>query len=97
MLFGMVRCSLVSISSLILAGCCLGARPEPATERITTNDDEAEPFLRADGTLEPDACMELCQDHVDFVVDECELVSHDPELTQAWLFECSGEYPAVCF
>lgn len=92
-----MRRSLTWISLLTLAGCCIGAKPEPATERITASEEEVQPFLHWDGTLDSDACMELCGERVDFDVEECELVSHDPELTQAYLFECSGEYPALCY
>lgn len=93
----MVRCSLLSILSLAVAGCCVGAKPTPASEHFSATDEDVQPFLRTDGTLEPDACTELCEERFGFDVEDCELVSHDPELTQAWLFECSGEYPAVCY
>jgi hypothetical protein len=97
MLCAMVRCASISILSLALVGCCPPSKPEEVTERFTANDEEVEPFLRADGTLRDDACMELCEVNVSFDVEECELVSHDPELTQAWLFECSGVTRQVCF
>lgn len=97
MLGAMVHRVSTTIVLLAVAGCCVGAKPEHATERFTANDEEVAPFLRADGSLEDDACMELCEANVSFDVEECELVSHDPELTQAWLFECSGVFHPVCY
>lgn len=91
----MLRRSLASIFSVALAGCSC-PDPEQVTERVSASDEEVAPFLQADGELEPDACMEVCQDEVDFMVESCELVSHDPELTQAWLFECTGLEAVFC-
>jgi hypothetical protein len=90
-----VRRSLASIFSMALAGCNC-PDPEEVTERITATEEEVAPFLQANGELEPDACMEVCQENVEFMVESCELVSHDPELTQAWLFECSGTQAVFC-
>jgi hypothetical protein len=93
----MVRCALLSILSLSLMGCCAGARPKKVSKTFSATDEDVAQFLRTDGTLEPDACMELCEERFGIDVEDCEVVDHDPELTRGWLFECSGEQRAVCF
>ncbi|MCX4246223.1 ferritin-like domain-containing protein [Paraliomyxa miuraensis] len=101
-----VHGSLMSIFSVVLAGCpCIGFDDTPyeRTEDFTATEEEAEPFEGPDGELLPDACEELCiaefgTSHIDGPQDlqSCELVSYDPQYTEAYLFECTFVVSPQC-
>lgn len=90
---------LLSIFAVVLGGCpCVGFddTPEEVTEEFTATEEEVEPFKGPDGELAPEACEELCTPLIGVEPDSCELLSYDPEYTEAYLFECTGTVTPIC-
>lgn len=91
--------SLLSIFAVVLSGCvCVGFddTPEEITTQFTATDAEMEPYKDADGELAPEACTEACTEILGVEPDSCELLSYDPDRTDAYSFECTGTVTPVC-
>ena len=83
------RASLLSVFSAVLVGC--GCPDETFSDQFTATEEEVEPHKDAAGEVTFETCVAVCeQERGSVEVEVCELVSYDPEYTEAYLFECAG-------
>ncbi len=90
----MDRVPLLTLFSLVLASCGC-PEDESFTEYEILTNEELEPYLKADGTLDEEMCDVMCREFAEVEADRCELTLRE-EANDKNEISCSGTYRPFC-